>query len=340
MTGSVGDFHNFGQAVRRVTSPDGTIWFEKPRPVYWEWLLFGQSSPIADLFQNRKSIFGLTVEFQNEGRSGRSEEVVPALRQKPTDDQLFGFGYLLAYAYVFGIQDIFTENTIRTAHGLQVIDAEIVFSKFILPNESFLLPFRNCPFEKAGISHLLTSNDAFDESTLKQILNGFCQLLFEADRNGPEILERLSREPGTDKVLIRVLLRETSDYRSWQSRQYTRPLLKEEVEQLERGDIPYFFKLLGGHELFYFGSGETRKSVALNQSLELAVSNIAVLPSLLLDQQRIRRQLLPFGTIFLLRKLLPKSWVGEITNERLTATVGADDIAVSSPWGDFSTKRS
>ena len=181
MTGSVGDFHNFGQAVRRVISPDGTIWFEKPRPVYWEWLFFGTSSPLAVFFENREAIFGLTIEFQNEKRSGRSKEILATPSGAVAPEQLFGFGYLLAYAYVFGIQDIFAENTIRTLNGLQVIDAEIVFSKFTLPNESFLFPFRNCAFEKAALSHLLHSMAEIDLSAIKQILRGFCELLSAVD---------------------------------------------------------------------------------------------------------------------------------------------------------------
>lgn len=340
MTGSVGDFHNFGQAVRRVTSPDGTIWFEKPRPVYWEWLFFGKSSPLAVFFENRDAIFGLTIEFENEGRSGRSKEILATPSSAVAPEQLFGFGYLLAYAYAFGIQDIFAENTIRTPSGLQVIDAEIVFSKFTLPNESFLFPFRNCAFEKAALSHLLPSMAEIDLSAIKQILRGFCELLSAVDKNRSQILERLSRETSLAEVPIRILLRETSDYRSWQTREYARPLLSEEVEQLKRGDIPYFFKLMGDPGLFYFGADETRKSVLLPKIFEAAVSNIAVQPSLLLEEQRIRKQLFPFGVIFLLRKLLAKDWVGEITDHHFTATVGVQDIAVSSPWGDFSAKRS
>lgn len=334
-----GDLHNFGRAVGRVTLPDGSFWFQKPRPVYWEWLFFGKTSPLAEFFKYKESIFGLTIEFENDLFWGRSKAIEESKREPPSDKQLFGFGYLLGYAYAFGIQDLFSENVLRTENGLQVIDAEVVLSKFVLPQESFLLPFRGCAFERSGLSHLLSSEAEITQSVLEKVVDGFCEVLSEFNQNGPRIIEALSIELDAKKnVAVRVLLRDTRDYRDWKNVIPNKPWLAEELQQLERGDIPYFFKYVGQPELHYFSEDQMLKPVAAYEVFEKGVSLIGTSPSELLDALRVRKTLFPNGVLFLLKKYIPKNWNGDFKSSHVLATFDSEKISLKSWWGDFEAR--
>lgn len=334
-----GDLHNFGQAVRRVTLPDGSFWFQKPRPIYWEWLFFGKTSPLAEFFKHRESIFGLTIEFENELFWGRSKEIVESKRELPTDKQLFGFGYLLGYAYAFGIQDLFSENVIRTENGLQVIDAEVVLSKFVLPQESFLLPFRGCAFERSALSHLLSSETEVTQLVFGKIVDGFCEVLSEFNQKGPRIIEALSIELDIKKVPVRVLLRDTRSYCNWRDATPDKSWLAEELQQLERGDVPYFFKYVGSTELHCFSENQTLMLVTINDVFEKGVDLIGTSPHELLDVSRIRNALFPNGVLFLLKKYVPKNWSGDLKFTHFAAMLDSEKINLKSWWGDFEARR-
>lgn len=335
----LGDQHNFGQAVRRITLPDGSFWFQKPRPVYWEWLFFGVTSPLADFFKQKESIFGLAIEFENNFLWGSSKLIEESQRGPPSDKQLFGFGYLLGYAYTFGIQDLFSENVIRTEHGLQVIDAEVVLSKFVLPQESFLLAFRGCAFERSALSHLLKSEAEITQPVLEKIVDGFCEALSEFNQNGSKIVEALSLELATKNVPVRVLLRDTRSYRDWSTVTPDIPWLAEEVRQLERGDVPYFFKYVGRPELYWFSGEQTIKPVLAYEAFEKGVGLIGMSPNELLDVLRIRITLFPNGVLFLLKKYVSKDWTGDFKFPHFEAMFTAEKISLKSWWGEYAAKR-
>jgi len=152
------DLHNFGRSVQKVGRASGT-YYQKPRPVYWERLFFGVDSPLASFFgkggaefQPKHALFNLETEIDADF-TGLSREVlsVPASVER---NHFYSFGVLLAYCYVFGVRDLHRHNILRTATHLQVVDAEVVLVKLLLPNETLLLPFKDIGAELASVSLL------------------------------------------------------------------------------------------------------------------------------------------------------------------------------------------
>lgn len=331
----IADSHNGGKAVRQIKGPDGRIWFEKPRTVFWERLFFGVDSPIKECFSKSRAIFNLQVEETLGLAGGRSLLVQ---RSDETDlDTLTNFGYLLGYCYAFGIQDLFADNLVRTKYGVQPIDAEAVLSRFTLPHESALLPFKNIGFERCGLGCVIQSRSTLFVEELTQLLDGFSEALNDTSRTSP-ILENLSSETELKRAPIRVLLRPTVEYLGLAD--IVDPLIPEEREQLAVNDVPYFFKYLGDDSL-YFYRRDIRTAVAspLSSRMTKGLGKLATDPALLLDPDRISKELLPVGSLYLIRALLPKSFTGSFSTRYLTAEILPESIRINIAGSLFSCRR-
>lgn len=253
------DTHNFGQQVKRVQQGTDALpcfYYDKPRSVYWEWLFFGQTSPLKNIFETKARdpyktlshyLFNLDIEILGKWR-GRSKEVV----EWPgdiTNEHFYAFGVLIAYCYIFGIRDLHKQNLIKTETHFQVVDAEVVFTRLILPSETLLLPFKHIGYELAGIG-VFANNKS--EHTLEQkqaIIDGYMDMfsfVIEKKNQVDEIFSSLK----LDSHPIRVIIRNTSEYKSiLESTEEN--ILKSELCQLSRGDVPFYFKYLGRSELLW-----------------------------------------------------------------------------------------
>src|SRR5579872_1082668 len=112
------DFHNFGQLVQKVRRGAESV-FQKPRPIYWEWLFFGKSSPLSIFFDHStfstspaKTLFNLEVEMGTSYK-GTSRQVVES-GEVHTSEHLYSLGVALGYSYVFGIRDLHKNNVVKT----------------------------------------------------------------------------------------------------------------------------------------------------------------------------------------------------------------------------------
>lgn len=325
-----GDLHNFARAVQHQTDLNGSEYFQKPRTLFWERLFFGVDSPFKTLFPKNVQplIFGLAVEYEGPGYVGRVKRVPARILRAASQNDFFQFGVLLGYSYLFGIQDLHHENVVATEMGLQVIDAEVVLTKFTLPHESLLLPFKNTPFEKSALIHLSDSLE-LEPSLVSSVIDGFRTLLVASLGQVSKMAAIIEAEIGQQKVPIRVLLRDTHLYREWNNEPPIANFLLEERIQLERGDVPYFFKFLGQDNLFYYISRELEcAEVKLPEPFSTGVRSIGVLPNELLNQERVEKFLLPSGTLFLLRKLLPASWTGDLSVHELKIAISKESITV------------
>ena len=297
------------------------------------------SASIAD------AVFGLDVQFTNEHQHGYSV-AIPSIEANTSasEHDLFGFGMLLGYCYVLGIQDLHAENVIRSHHRLQVIDAEVVLSRLRLPNETLLLPFRDTPFGKAGVRHYFASAEDVNIAAAQTILAGFSAALIELDRVATPLLGALNQAIDQHKgatVPIRVILRDTSKYRDWQTQQaHQEPFFPEEVEQLKRGDIPYFFKYLGQSQLYYFTSSSGDHALAHPPAHFQTIADcVGHPPDLLVSQTRIRKELFAPGLLLLLRKVIPPAWNGSLDLGTVRMIISANDLELRSTWGNFSAPR-
>ena len=249
------DRHNFGKQVERIMRGSDQ-WYQKPRTVYWEWLFFGKTSPLKAFFngigENGKKpladyFFNLDVEV-TENWSGYVREVKSA--DVPlTEEHFYAFGALIAYCFIFGIRDLHKQNIIRTATHFQAVDIEVVFVDIKLPHETLLLPLKGIGYEFAGIGALVSEKEQFTQSQIIQLLRGYWDLFSVFKKNVSEIDAVLSTL-NFSEIPARVIVRNTSEYRDFLERLPSNALVSE-IEQIKRGDIPFYFKFIGDDRLYW-----------------------------------------------------------------------------------------
>ena len=303
------DRHNFGRAVEIQERASG-IWFQKPRSVFWEHLFFGVDSPLRRVFDTvgpngteplSKYLFNLKVE-QESLWSGAAKEVCN-VDVEPTSEHFYGFGVLLAYAYLFGIRDLHRYNLVMTETHLQAVDAEVVLTDLVLPHETILLPFKDISFELSGISRLVSSLDALAERECERLFSGFIDLLSVAFCKQDELIATMSAIDNQHP--IRVIVRNTGPYRAHlRGEMKIEDLILEERIQTERGDVPYFFKRSGEDALYWIESPDLRAAAVSTLGLfEKDVKRHAVAPANLIAFPNRIQQRLVHGLLFLQRKI-------------------------------------
>jgi hypothetical protein len=352
-----GDSHNFGQRVCQINEVSGSF-FQKPRSVFWEWLFFGKDSPLQSIvtdaerkfggFQGNpvgaKSIFALEVEQSSDKKRGRSKAILSGKVDRPvTDEELYAFGFLLGYCTLFGIRDLHRPNLVRGVQFLHAVDAEVVFAKLLLPCETLLLPFKETTFERSGVGHLFRNGRDITLDQILALLKGYCTL-FEAICSAKEgIVGALGKVTEiAQEVPIRHILRDTAVYRNIQAQQIAVELLPEEIVQLQRGDIPYFFKFMGKPELFYYTSDTgTFKTVSVPARHVEGVKREAQPPEILLNDIRVTNEVFAPGLFYILKSSFHDL---DALNHEIAAgfniSLKFDTFKLISPWGIFEAKRS
>lgn len=342
------DLHNFGRSVQQIGRASG-VYFQKPRPIYWEWLFFGKDSPLADLFETdgnshllqlRNFIFNLELEVEQDF-SGTSRQILPAAHGDDLSTHAYSLGVLLAYCYVFGIRDLHRHNVVRTSSNLQVIDAEVVLVKLLLPHETLLLPFKEVGPELCSASHLGNVASGFPMETVKEILSGYLDVFscIQENRDGIRAVFR-ERSSEMAKIPVRDIIRDTPDYRQWKSKTPDIPFFESELIQLSRGDIPYFFKFIGDQNLYsYTNSDGDYEPVAFPREFDKAINRDAVEPEFLLEERRLSHDLLPSGFLFLAKRLLPTDFHGTVDLTGATLSTSERHLAINLGDLQFESKR-
>ncbi len=349
-----GDLHNFGRRVTHVERASGSF-FQKPRSVFWENLFFGETSPLERIFSSGENLgsrasyedfgkphFCLELQFTDASEGGLSRAIDSSeLLNENRIQAIQRFGWLLAYCYIFGIRDLHRGNLVLTSRGLQPIDAEVVLTKLVLPHETLLLPFKSNSFASSGIGQLFPSPDSISPGDTVNLLRGYFACFEAIIRCRPAILSALNeivRE--YSHVPVRHILRDTADYRSW-GKESEREFFPEELVQLERGDIPYFFKFIGSPHLYYYSSADGDYSeVNVPARFKPGADREALHPETLLSESRIVYELLPSGALFLARSLLPKSYEGITSiDSGIRLSSGPTTLEIATKFGTWTTSR-
>lgn len=267
----LGDSHNFG---RRVSRRNGRI--AKPRALLWEWLLLAAESPLrrfldeaaerdglgADAFEFLPS---LEVRFDPGQVGGEVEEVVLSPLGTPSSDERRALaaivGRSLALFAWLGVADLHWENLVlgrddrrRVIFG--PLDVEMILADMALPTETKLLPDADPEYAElcrhaCGVRRVLPYlGKPVDAADLIGMASAYAQTLAFLDRHARAIAAIFEALPALRETPIRVCLRSTGEYVS--SEPLWPPLLDAEKEQLERGDIPYFFRLYGRKGIHYY----------------------------------------------------------------------------------------
>ena len=297
------DCHNFGKRVEKVQRASGA-WFQKPRTVFWEWFFFGKTSPLAEVFSSvgknsekplADFLFNLDIEI-NSAWLGYAREVVETKDQELLSSHFYGFGVLLAYSYIFGIRDLHRENLVLTETHLQVVDAEVVLTKLVLPNETILLPFKNVGYEFAGIGRLLPSPELLSQDQAKALFAGYFDF-FDCAINKKDAIAHALSDAKMSQHPVRVILRNTSEYTNLESLD----LMASEESQLKRGDIPYYFKRVGNVSVNWMSSQSIFSEESILPRFVSDMNRHAVNPLSLLETNLASPKVMIQGALHLIR---------------------------------------
>lgn len=272
----LGDSHNFG---RRVVVRGARVL--KPRTVLWEWLLLARDSPLrAELDEAAK----------REGQAG-AFAFLPSLRFFATTQPFGGevqrlelralerpnaalklelarvVGRALALFSWLGVADLHWENLVlgRDGSGRLVfgpLDVEMILSDLSLPTETKLLPDGDPEYlqvcrHAAGLRRVLPYlGKPIAAPNLLAMAGAYLGTLGLLERHSSALANSVAQLPGLKGTPIRVCLRGTDEYVRARSAPPWPPLLEAERVQLERGDIPYFFRFYGRAGLHYFDNPE------------------------------------------------------------------------------------
>jgi hypothetical protein len=238
----------------------------KPRSVFWEWLVLSRDSPLRELLGETFDFLpALRFFADEEGVGGEVEQVKLApLRtlSSAKKRELAGIvGRSLALWSWLGAADLHWENLVlgvdrqgRTVFG--PLDVEMMLADLASPTETKLLPDPDPEYavvcqHSAGVRRVLPYlGKPIRVEDLLEMVAQYREALELLDQRSSAIAEALSQLP-LEQEPLRVLLRGTAEY-VLPPEQLWPPLLSAELEQLARGDVPYFFRLYGQRGIHYF----------------------------------------------------------------------------------------
>jgi lantibiotic modifying enzyme len=257
-----GDLHNFGKLTTKIQR-DGVASYRKFRNLGLEFLFLDKNSPLCSLLENIfpnsfiRQTFNLNVELPLTEHLGYVKEVkgIKELSEiKRTPETYFTVGQQIAYFSSLGFTDLLLENFQICESGLQLIDAECVLGFTTGLEESALLPFLNQIFDgKYGLFPYYYGLE--DKDLLGHLIAGYIDGLYRIEENKEEIIKLIDNELKNIKTLpFRSLLRPTAEYDLFlnDGTLPSSPFIDEEITQLKRGDIPYFFKYYSRSEIMYY----------------------------------------------------------------------------------------
>ncbi len=270
-----GDSHNFG---RRVAVGEDRV--AKPRTLYWEWLLLSTKSPLRKLLGEAASREGLGAAafsflldlefFPSRPEMAREVERIQltplrALGKKGRRELAEILGRAVALFSWLGLSDLHWENLVLGADGrgrviFSPLDVEVILADLSFPTETKLLPDADPEYAEisrhaAGARRVLPFlGKPIDVADLVAMAGAYHLTLSFLDRHASGIAAVFAGLPGTRSAPIRVLLRGTDEYDAARREPIWPPLLEAEAEQLARGDVPYFFRLLDRKGIHYYGN--------------------------------------------------------------------------------------
>jgi hypothetical protein len=338
----LGDSHNFG---RRVSVRAGRVF--KPRTVLWEWLLLARESPLRRLLGRAavsdglgRNAFGFLPTLEFFPATARDEGAVERIALK-----LAGIvGRSLALWSWLGVADLHWENLVLglDARGRVVfgpLDIEMILADLALPTETKLLPDADPEYaaicrHACGARRVLPYlGKPVHAPELLVMASVYRETLDFLDRRAPEIAEVFARLPELRDAPIRICLRGTDQYVRARSEPLWPPLLDAEREQLERGDVPYFFRLYGRRGIHYYSAPDLKRW----KTLPLAGDVPKLEPLLSLSRglrSPARKQLREDGLFALLGAFDHAGLDGKHTLDGLEVAFGARRIAVRLPNGE------
>ena len=350
---ALGDTHNFGRSVSRRA---GRV--AKPRSVFWEWLVLAQESPLRQRLGQLAERDGLgpdafgflpTLKFFR-ARSGIGGEV-EAIELEPLPRATLAgrralavvVGRSLALWSWLGVADLHWENLVLgvDASGRIVfgpLDVELMLADLSLPTETKLLPDADPEYlelcqHACGVRRTLPIlGKPLEVADLLAMVSAYHGTLALLDRHAATIAKTIAATPGLREAPIRVLLRSTSEYVQAGAETWP-PLLDGELEQLARGDIPYFFRLYGRRGIHYYADRglRTLKTLPLRGDVPKLEPLLELSRGL---RSASRQKLREDGLFTVLGAFDATDFSGKQQGDGLSVTFGARSLKVVLPDGN------
>ncbi|HYJ08434.1 MAG TPA: hypothetical protein VEX18_05480 [Polyangiaceae bacterium] len=273
---ALGDSHNFG---RQVVVRGARVL--KPRTVLWEWLLLARESPLRRALNQAAEQDGAAEAFaflpslrfyaSSQAFGGEVERLELCALGRPSAvlrlELARVVGRALALFSWLGLADLHWENLVLGRDGRDRIvfgplDVEMILADLSLPTETKLLPDGDPEYVEvcrhaAGVRRVLPYlGKPIRPPHLLAMAGAYLGTLDLLERHRSALAQSVAQVPGLRDTPIRVCLRGTDEYVRARSAPPWPPLLEAERVQLERGDIPYFFRFYGRAGLHYFDNRE------------------------------------------------------------------------------------
>lgn len=273
-----GDLHNFRKFVsvgQRVVT--------KPRNVLWENLFLSSNSKVRNLIDQVCKTNGITSPFyiapdlnfqESKLHSGSVERLKLAeLNRDISSDEVQALAAMIALCYWFGIGDLHHENV---SVGLNEagtfvcfpIDIETIFEKMTHVRQTLLTPSSKVSASNCGLTKVLPQLMSLNIEAKTSFLISFSMMMNILNENSENILSEILKNEQINKYPIRMILRDTSSYRNHlEGKSELLRIDKAEAVQLNRDDIPYFFRYLNSDDInFYVDENNQEDAIGTDRS--------------------------------------------------------------------------
>jgi len=343
---ALGDLHNFGRSVEQTR--DG--WIRKPRSTFWEELFFSDKSefrPFLDVVLGDEPVIRCLPRIRYHKSSHQSGyNLVETVKVRSYDPEDHGLEYileawggLLAFASWFGMGDLHANNVFFgkcTKSGrliLMPVDIEVIFSGYAHPIQTGMIPAQSHHIPLFGFRKI---SGILERMTAKESLGislGYLRTLEKLGNHGETISSKLLSIKGIKNAPIRIIPRNTGAYRDMLQFPEMRNSLKahrSEVEQLLRGDIPYFFAKIEDQRIRYYVSPDLRRtaSVGLKDLGFHEKVSIKTPSTLLIDADRFAT-MMEYGAIFIINYFLRGQFTGKLVYRNLKVDISRSSISMN-----------
>lgn len=305
----LGDSHNFGKYVYQI---DNYIY--KPRTVFWEEMFLSKKSKIriliSDFFDKNcmANCFNLAPNLEFNITDDMTSKVEALALEELTVDffltsqQFAEIGCLFATIFWFGIGDLHIDNVAfgkdEKNHLVAFpIDIETIFNQVANINQTLLIPGDIVPLTKSGIGKMWSFLEIGTESDKINLILAFLSTINFLNSSAESIFNTLISYPAVNKIPIRIIPRDTKKYMENINKKNYDLYFKSEKIQLDRNEVPYFFRYLDSSEIFYYDSALTiSKSDFRNEDFKLS-SPICLSEGCMPDFTKIKTAILSIQSI-------------------------------------------
>jgi hypothetical protein len=332
-----GDTHNFGRSVRLHDEH----WVAKPRSTFWEQLFLAEGSrfrgaldsilgdePIADCMPR----LAFDRAPNNPGTTLMERlRVDPILATCDLEYALEALGGLLAVSAWFGLEDLHSGNVMCGADKrtgkfvIFPIDIEVALSDIRLLSNIGLVHIDHGRQKIAGAAPLFNLIRKASPKERLAVPLGYMRTAKKLLLGRTRLAKALRDTKGAYSAPIRVVLRDTRDYvdhqegRPLSQRIDASPFAPEERVQLDRGDVPYFFRTLKDPRIRYYRSADLRKTDFVSPDWAMARAKPLLQPKEIFGLDDRNEALYEQGAMMLVAQFMPRDFHGRLFYRNLFA---------------------